>query len=261
MRAYDRFSRIEDSSNLAILFNEIFSKLDIVRLVSAPATFELLESKEQDLGLFHETCLWEMYLHGVIKKLHQWMEILEEYENEFNSSWEYYASSKRIEAIKDYGGDESDYDSEGNIRAQGLTYEDLKCYTVVCDLVSDDWRDIVLETIPEQLGVLTLALKKQAKTSFAEVFKKVINRDLPMYKQDENGNMVKMNFSDHAMQKASDELLADDLASVVLLACRSIQLLVKRIRELDAFSDNKDELLSIRKDAEAMLNLKFLVRQ
>lgn len=63
------------------------------------------------------------------------------------------------------------------------------------------------------------------------------------------------------MQKASDELLADDLASVVLLACRSIQLLVKRIRELDAFSDNKDELLSIRKDAEAMLNLKFLVRQ
>ena len=131
----------------------------------------------------------------------------------------------------------------------------------MCDLVSDDWRDIVLETIPEQLGVLTLALKKQAKTSFAEVFKKVINRDLPMYKQDKNGNMVKMNFSDHAMQKASDELLADDLASVVLLACRSIQLLVKRIRELDAFSDNKDELLSIRKDAEAMLNLKFLVRQ
>lgn len=261
MRGYDRFSRIEDSSHLALLFNEVLSKLDIVRLVSAPSTFERLESLEQDFRLFHETCLWEMYLHGVIEKLNHWIEILDEYESEFNSSWEYYASSKRIEAIKDCGGDESDYDSDGNIRTQGLSHEDLKCYTIVYNLVSDDWRDIVLETTPEQLDYLTLALERQAKTSLAEIFKKVFKQDLSMYKQDKDGNMVKMNFSDHVMQKASDELLADDLSSIVLFVCRGIQLLIKRIRELDAFSDNKDELRTIRNDAYALLNLNFIVHQ
>ena len=259
MREYDRFSHIEDNSHLALLFNEIFSKLDVVRLVSAPATFELLESKKQDFRLFHETCLWEMYLHGVIEKLNHWIETLDEYESEFNSSWEYYASSKRIEAIKDYGGDEGEYDDNGYIRTQGLTHDDLRYYTVTHDLVQDDWRDIVQETTPEQLGCLTAALERQAKVSFAEIFKKVFKQDLPAYKQDKDGNMVKMSFSDHAMQKASDEALADSLSSVVLCVCRSIQLLVKRMRELDPFNDNRDELMAIRNDVSALLNLNFTV--
>lgn len=261
MRNYDIFSYIEDNSSLALLFNEILSKLNIVRLVSAPATFELLESQEQDLRLFHETCLWEMYMHGVVSKLNEWIEVLEEYESEFGANWEYYASSKRLESIKSYGGEESDYDGDGNIRTQNLTHEDLEHYTVVNDLVQDDRRDIVQETTPEQLSFLILVIERRAKTSFAEIFRKAFNQDLPTYKQDKDGNMVRMTFADHAMQKASDELQADDLSSAVLFVCRSIRLLVEKTRKLDPFSDNKDVLQAMRNDMLALLDLGFTAHQ
>lgn len=261
MRCYDRFSYIEDNSHLALLFNEILSKLNIVRLISAPATFELLESKKQDLGLFHETCLWEMYLHGVIEKLNHWIEILNEYESEFGSSWKYYASAKRIESIKEYGGEESDYDSEGNVRTENLTSKDLECYAVTRDLVQDDWQDIVQETTLDHLGGLVNALQAHAKLSVRDIFKKLYNHDIPMYKQDENGNMVKMTFADETLMKTSDELRAEDYSSIVLCVCYNIQQIVGRIKALDPFNDNKKELVSIRKHSEAMLNLKFLVHQ
>ncbi len=257
---YDMFTPIEDNSPLAGLLNRILGELDTIRLISAPSTFEMMEKKEEvNFKLFHETCLWEMYLHGVIEKLNHWIEILEEYENEFDSSWKYYASAKRIESIKKYGGEESDYDSEGNVRIENLTAKDLEHDTVIRSLVQDDWQDIVQETTLDHLGGLVNALQAHAKLSVRDVFKKLYNQDIPMYKQDKNGDMVKMNFADEILMKTSDELRAEDYSSIVLCVCFNIQLMIGRIKALDSFSDNKDELLSIRKDAEAMLNLKFLV--
>lgn len=259
---YGMFTPIEDNSPLAGLLNRILGELDTIKMISAPSTFERMEKmKEVNFKLFHETCLWEMYLHGVIEKLNHWIEILEEYENEFNSSWKYYASAKRIEYIKEYGGEESDYDSEGNVRIENLTAEDLECDTVIRSLVQDDWQDIVQETTLDHLGGLVNALQAQAKLSVRDIFKKLYNQDIPMYKQDKNGDMVKMNFADEALMKASDELRAEDYSSIVLCVCFNIQLIIGRIKALNPFSDNKDELVSIRKDAEAMLNLKFLVHQ
>lgn len=259
MKEYSLFSHIEDNSNLAHLFNTVLNKLDIFRIISAPITFEKKGKTERNFELFYDTCLWEMYFHEVVNKLKHWIEVLDEYEAEFGSNWEYYASAKRLESIKKYGGEAEDFDNDGNIRTQGLTHEDLKHDTVVSDLIQDNWMDIVQETLPEHLEGLIIAIKAKAKISFAEVFKNATNRDLPIYKQDKDGNMVKMNFSDHAMQKASDEVLADDLSSVVLFVCRSIQLLVKRMRELDQFSDNKNELRAIRNDVSALLGLNFTI--
>lgn len=261
MKEYSLFSHIKDDSNLARLFNTVLDKLNIFRIASAPVTFEKKGKSEKDFELFYDTCLWEMYLHKVVSKLNYWISILDKYESEFDSSWEYYASAERIESIKEYGGEAEDYDDKGNIRVQNLTRGDLRFYTVVNDLVQDDWMDIVQETTPEHLEGMVFGLKANAKISFTEIFKKATNQELPMYKQDKDGNMVKMDFSDHAMQKASDEVLADDLSSIVLFVCHGIQLLVKRMRELDPFSDNKNELLSIRRDVASLLNLNFLVHQ
>lgn len=122
---YDLFSRIKDGSRLADLFNQVMHKLDIVRIVSAPSTFEMVNKDEQCVELFYESCLWELYFHGVVDKLNRWVKVLNEYESEFGSNWKYYASSKRLESIKEYGGDDKDYDTEGNIRTLNLSNEDL----------------------------------------------------------------------------------------------------------------------------------------
>lgn len=78
-----------------------------------------------------------------------------------------------------------------------------------------------------------------------------------MYKEDENGNMIKMNFVDLALSKASDESQADSLSAIVLFVCHSIQYLIEKIRSLEKFHDNTELLISIHDDVVYLLNLDF----
>lgn len=254
---YDLFSHIKDGSRLADLFNQVMHKLDIVRIVSAPSTFEMVNKDEQCVELFYESCLWELYFHGVVDKLNRWVKVLNEYESEFGSNWKYYASSKRLESIKEYGGDDKDYDTEGNIRTLNLSNEDLECYSILTDLVQDDWRDIVQETKAEHLSGLCASLQTQAKISITDVLKNISGQEIPMYKEDEDGNMFKMTFVDRALSKASDGSRADDLSTMVLFVCHSIQFLIEKVRKLEKFCDNKEQLISVRNDVECLLNLDF----
>lgn len=196
-----------------------------------------------------------MYLHGVIDKLNFWKHLLNEYETEFGSNWKYYASSKRLESIKEYGGDDKDYDTEDNIRTMNLSDKELECYTVIKDLVQDDWRDIVQETKPEHLIELCAALQTQAKISITDIFNNVVGQEIPMYKEDKDGNMIKMTFVDQALSKASDESRADDLSTMVLFVCHSLQYFIEKIRKLEKFRDNKDQLISMYNDVVCLLNL------
>lgn len=252
---YELFSRIKDNSRLADLFNQVMHKLDIVRMVSAPSTFEMVNKDEHCVELFYESCLWELYFHGVIDKLNRWVKVLNEYESEFGSNWKYYASAKRLESINEYGGEDGDYDDEGNIRTLNLSNEDLGCYSVLTDLVQDDWRDIVQETKPEHLSGLCASLQTQAQISITDIFKNVSGQDIPMYKEDNDGNMVEMTFADRVLSKASDESRADDLSIMVLFVCHSIQFFIEKIRNLEKFCDNKEQLISMHNDVVCLLNL------
>nr|DAU03325.1 MAG TPA: hypothetical protein [Caudoviricetes sp.] len=255
---YDLFSHIEDNSNLANLFNKVLHELETVRIMSAPSTFEIEKKGENCAYLFYESCLWEMYMHGVIDKLNRWKDILNEYESEFGSSWQYYASAKRLESIKEYGGKGEDYDSEGNIRTVNLSDEDLKYYTVIRDLVQDDWRDIVQETKPEHLDGLCSALQTNARISVTDIFKQAFGTEIPTYKEDESGNMIPMTFSDKTLSKAADEVQAENLSTMMLYVCHCLQFIIGKIRALDRYKNNKDELLSIHKDVECLLNTDFI---
>lgn len=254
---YELFSKIEDNSNLASLLNKTLHDLNIVRIMSAPTTFAIERQNERGMEIFYESCLWEMYFHGIIDKLNRWVKVLSEYESEFASNWRYYASSKRLESIKEYGGEDSDYDDEGNIRTLNLSDDDLGCYTVIGDLVQDDWRDIVQETKSEHLSGLCSALQTQAKISITDIFKQAVGKEIATYKEDEEGNMIPMTFADKVLSKASDESQADDLSNTVLYVCYCIQFIIEKIRTLDKFNDNKECLSSIYRDVECLLELKF----
>lgn len=76
-----------------------------------------------------------------------------------------------------------------------------------------------------------------------------------MYKEDKDGNMVKMTFADRALSKASDESRADDLSTMVLFVCNSIQYFIEKIRNFEKFCDNKEQLILIYNDVVCLLNL------
>lgn len=256
MRIYDLFQRIKDNSRMAKAFNIIFDKLDAVRICSAPSIFEQVKNGEQ-VAMFFETCLWERYLHSVVSKLNRWGEDLDEYFNEFEGCWKYYAASRRIESLQEGFGDDKDYNEDGSIKKDNLTDEDLMPYSIIGDLVFDDWRDIVQNTTLEQLYGLCGALQLKAKVSLTDVIKAHFGTEIQSYNQDENGNMVPMSFADKALSKVQGEVDAEGYSAIVILVCDCVQEILSQLKSLDKAQDNKDALQSIRRDIGLLLDLRF----
>lgn len=255
---YELMKRIKDDSRLAVFFNGVMQKLDIIRITSAPKTFTGIHSCEGDnMRLFYETCLWEMWMHEVVIKLHGWIYTLDEYFGEFGGSWKYYACCKRLEAIKEYGGNKSDYNDDGSVKTENLSDAEIESNTVIRDLVSDDWRDIVFDTTTDDLGTLISCLYGQAKFSLGDALKKCFGKEPTTYKQDENGNMVPMTFADKELRKASERYDAELFASNIYMAGFCLQRMVSMIKRLNPFTDNKNELEIFRRDAQCLLNLKI----
>lgn len=169
---YGLLSRIDDDSLLANFFNKVLGSLNTARIISAPSTFRNKddENSRYCIDLFYDTCLWEMYLHQSIYKLRGWIKTLDEYLTEFGGSWKYYASSKRIESVNEYGGDDDDYNEDGSVKVMDIPNDRLEPYSVIRELVCDDWTDIVQETIPKDLERLYGCLQAEANLSIADFF-------------------------------------------------------------------------------------------
>lgn len=254
MRGYDMFRKIEDESELATIFNIALQKLNMTRIITAPKDF----TDKQSADIFYETCLWEMYLNAVIERLKLWIKVLDEYETEFMSSWEYYAAAKRIESINEYGGEEEDYNQDGTVKTVGISNKALKIHSVINDLVFDEIRDIVQDTEPKHLYGLVSFLEANAKFSLTDMFKSM-GKDLPAYKQDGNGNMVQVTFADRALMKASNEADADNLSEIILYTCTEMNEIIGKIRKLNKCRDNKSELMEIKQRIKNLY--KFDVKQ
>lgn len=257
---YDFLSKINDEGRLAFLFNKIIEHLNITRIISAPQTFSGLNERH-GCDLFYSTCLWEMYLHGVVSRLKSWIESLEEYETEYSSSWKYYAASRRLDFIKKYGGEEEDYNEDGSIRTIGVSDKELESYSILSVLVFNDWRDIVQETSPTDLSGLIAALQTDASFSTSDIVKEGLGIDLPFYKIDENGDMVKATFADNVLQKAVKGNTADYLSSALLYICNEMQSIIQSIRSMDKAKDNKEELFEIKKRIESLYNFQCTINK
>lgn len=253
--SYQSLKRIGDDSSLSKIFNRVLRKIDLVRIISAPSTFSVKDHDNRMRELFYDTCLWEMYLHGVVKRLREWEAVLAEYEDEFLSSWKYYAASKRIAAIRDYGGDRDDYDKDGNVKTM-ITEKDLMAYSVIGDLYFDDWRDIVQDTKPDDLSGMGAAMRVNADISFTDMLKECFGKEIPTYKRGTDGNIVKMGFGDHVLAKISGQDEAEELISFVVGIAYIISVVVENIKGLPKDEDNKDVLRCLRTLVNNLLGVK-----
>ena len=252
---YDVMCNVNENCVLAVFFNKIIGELETVRIFSSPRTFEDTKKENKDYSaIFYQTVLWELWFHGVVERLNEWNEILNEYFSEYEGKWKFYACSKRIESINEYGGEESDYNEDGSIRTLNLTEDDLRHHTALGEMVQDDWRDIVQETTCADFQYMIKCLKAHASFSLPDVFKEFFGIEITTYKQDENGNMVPMNFADKAMDKAVEQYTADGMAIGITLVCEFIQRIIRDIRAMDMFSDNRDKLIQLHKDVRNILD-------
>lgn len=260
---YELMCRVEEDCPLAIFLNKVISKLDTVKILFAPRTFKDAndtnkENGKSDADRFYQSCLWELWFHNVISRFHEWDDMLNEYFSEYEGKWKFYACSKRLESIKEYGGDENDYNEDGSIRTLNLTEDDLKFYTVLGKMVQDDCRDIVQETTYYDLQYMVSCLKAQASFSISDAFKECFGKEITTYKQDEDGNMVPINFADKALNKAEKQDEADIMDSYIYLICTFIEKTIEKIKSMNMFCDNTEELSQIHKDVKNMIDFNFL---
>ncbi|MDR0573028.1 MAG: hypothetical protein LBG96_03180 [Tannerella sp.] len=246
--SYDFFKKVDDGSKLGKFFNIVFDKICVSRILFSPKFYEREEKENVRIRAtssihFYELCLGELYLHSVITGLNRWKEILSEYNGEFQGRWKYYALSKRMDAIRRYGGEDGDYNPDGSIR-EGVDNARLSCYTVVNDLVSSDYRDIFTDSRPENLFHFARQIVTGESMSITDMFKSCFGKKLPTYRM-EGGQMVEIRFSEELLMRIERENSACLVANTLLAVCNRISELVDTVKSLDRYQDNGKFLSAI----------------
>lgn len=260
MRRYEFFQKINGNSPLSKRLDNIMDKMNLMRIVSAPVTFESQKHVEGE-RIFYLCCLFEMWTHAVVGRLQEWVVKIGQYLDEYQGSWKYYAICQYRDMVKDGWGSEHDYDEEGNIVERTLSDEELVHHSIIGDLFYDDWRDIVQETKPSDLTWIRSSLQIKAENDVADVFKSVTGKDIPMYKEvyDEDGEVVDMepySIEERELRKVSEMVEADDDGMFIRILCDHISRICKILESLDRKQDNKETLAEIRDIAIGMLELK-----
>lgn len=249
--------RIEDSSRLASMLNECLHNVDKIKMFSTPTTFK--RNKDNSFAnTTYCTCLiFEEYARQIISKLHNTISVITEYEAEFSSSWKFYAMSKRIDAINQYGGEEYDYDENGDVIKEGLTDEQLSCYSVISELYLDDWQNLAQETTPTDLVVIACMLNTSASITITDMFEQVCGKTILPSKMNSDGEMVEMTREDVELGKVLKQVDASDLSQMLFLVCGFMQYVFHKINVLPKNADNKEELKEIKGICQAILNLEI----
>ena len=254
---------IEGEQPLAIAFNKVISKITTLWIMTRPRIFDDLKGEDAAFKMmsYYQIILWEKWLHGVVQRLQEWTTTIDEYFDEFNGSWEYYALAKRLEYIDEFGtDDDEDYNPDGSIKTTDITHEQLKYHTVFSDLYHD-CVDIVQDTKPTDLCPLINAIEANSRVSIIDILQKASGKEITAYTMGDDGNLRPVTFADRELHKVSEMVEAHDYGQIIYLIAQLMELLTKEIgavaKSETAFSDNHDLLRAIQSDAETVLWLRI----
>lgn len=253
---------IEGEQPLAIVFNKVISKITTLRIMTRPRIFDDIKGENAAFKMmsYYQILLWEKWLHEVVQRLQEWTTTIDEYFDEFNGSWVYYALSKRLDFLNEFGGDDDDYNADGSIKTTDITHEQLRYHTIFSDLYHD-CVDIVQDTIPTDLYSLINAIETNSRVSIIDILQKVSGKEIMAYTMGDDGNLRPVTFTDRELHKVSEMVEAHDYGQVIYATALLMEQLTKGIETVakseTVFSNNHDLLRAIQSDAEAILSLNF----
>jgi hypothetical protein len=228
--------------------------VDTMRIVSSPMDFTLRDKSKTDSALmFFETCLIELYLHEVISGLKRVRSIAVEYADEFSCRWKYYAASKRIDSIREYGGEPEDYDDEGNITP--ASDKRLKLYSPVSD-IRPDCRDIFMSAELSDLTTLFSAIAVDSRMDVNDFFRSLTGKRLKSYRK-EDGEMVENTWIDESLMKARREFIGEELSDILMRTLFRITELVREIKGLEPDNDHRSFFVQLPRRIDRIFNLDF----
>lgn len=256
---YTFFKKLEGNAPLVVFFNQVMKELDAMRVMLAPARTFSRNYKSVPYGYpsstafaFYEFCLLEEYFKSVIDHLAKWSSYAEQYNGEFAGRWRYYAASDRLESINEYGGEDDDYDDDGNVLLD-VTDSKLKSYSLVNQM--RDYNDIFLTSKPSDWLLIYNALHVQSEMSIFKIFE---HMGTPIHSHRmENGEMVQNTWADERLHEAVTQSNCDMLAAVLFSVATAVSLLAKRVNKLKPNSDNKKFFSGLPGQIDDILNLRI----
>lgn len=256
MRDYDFYKKIEDDSNIAAMFNKAMKKTLPLRISCAPKSFqEMREHQEHVVVHFYEMCLCEMWMHRVVEMLREWDRLIEEYFNEFSGSWKFYALTKRIDSIKECGGEDDDYTEDGAIK-NVFPDDKLIPYSIIKKLIPDDFKDIVFDSNINDLMVIPGIITVASQIHFEDFIKETYGKELNIYKQGDDGEMIPMSKMEKSLDKIGREAEGEDLALLIKGIISTLYTTILLVKTgLSATEDNKYQIQRLHSLVKGMLNL------
>lgn len=241
---YTKFHYIAGNSNLAAFFNSIMRRLQGMRMLCAPVDFyreaEIAEFQDERFCAF---CRYELWMHSVVHRLEEWVEILNTYFVEFNGSWEYYARSKRSDYIKETGED---------------VEEELESFSVISDLYDKDVRDIVQDTVPDNLNDLCADLIANSQIDFVEHLKERVGEEnITLLKKAEDGTLVPISREEYELNNITQQVDAEDDVVRLKAVASGISVVIQMLKRCRYDEDNTENLQSIYNAAQALLRIDF----
>jgi len=256
MFRYEFFTPIEGSDNdLVKLFNNFMKSLQMPRMIYSP-----------DMRLpggvidpytatgFYRLCVLEVYLHRVVHQLNEVLIVVERFNKEFEGKWKYYAVAERLQCIKEYGGEDEDYNEDGTINTKA-TNEMLIPYTITNTLNS-----IITNSMSPDDEVLHVAFEYAARSINID-FKDVFGKNVKTYRKDEDGKMVENTWSDDVIHRTEEHLAADELHEMIYSVIWDFHSIIKEIKVLEPCNDHSTFFKGLPKRINDLFSLKVNVRR
>ena len=254
---YRFFTKVDETTPLGKLFNKVFGVLKIPRGISAPET--TTEDGWNNIGqalMFYELCLMEQYLHSIIHNLSEWQTLTKKYAGEFHYSWKYFALSNKMDLIKEYGGEDYDYNEDGSIRTD-FCDEQLINETIVAELSDTHTKSIFHTTTPLNYLTMCNMIVYLGANCIIDFLKKSSGKPIKTYRKGDDDELIENDWMDEAMQKAANELAHEDLATIFWSALLAVYALVLQVKDLPKTEDNKEFFMSLPKKIDNIFQLRI----
>ena len=254
-------SPVEVKCNLDTIINKVLKSFTTAAIISTPRTYDDVRNRNLFKNMsesYFLTVLGVEYLKELHKRLMKWEADIDEYMGEFGGRWKYYAASKRIEFLKEYSGDDEDYDPEtGEIRTEGLSDNAYEIFTILSEMFNTLSRDIIQDFLPTDVLNILYAVEADASMDLRKAFGVP---DLPTYTRDEDGELRRMTFAEQELSLASNKIEADDVSTVIAFVTGAVWYLCNILRERQnehMYEDNVEFLSDFRNKVEQLRTLEI----
>jgi hypothetical protein len=242
MNKYLFFRTFKGETPLERLFDKVFVRMQCMRMMVAPDVFgsESDEAYPNRTKIFYTCCLTELYFTAIVKNLGRWRDTAVEYNTEFCGKWKYYALSKRLDFLKEWGHcdlTQNDYHPDGTVITQ-VADEKLLSYTIVDYLTNNAWKDIFLQTEPEDLLPVFLAIQHADGLSIAEIIRKTGHKIKTYRRQD--GEMTENTREDEERMEVENRLSGRELAEMLLSIVVAVRELIDSVKRLSRTEDHTE---------------------